>query len=189
MVPLVSGGVHGRTSTRAPVQQNPCMDARVPVHTRSPDPSYKKSYLLSYSTSPCTSASFNGMGMDTGEIVREREAQTSALIRRQQERSERFLRGPIPVSAIAAAGVLPGRALLVLLTIRHRIDITGKPTVSLPAAVMREFGFDRFAKSRALVELEGAGLIRVQRVAGRAVLVSLASKRTEGGKNASGSVP
>ena len=27
---------------------------------------------------------------------------------------------------------------------------------------MREFGFDRFAKSRALVELERAGLIRVQ---------------------------
>ena len=54
---------------------------------------------------------------------------------------------------------------------------------------MREFGFDRFAKSRALVELEGAGLIRVQRVAGRAVLVSLASKRTEGTKNAIGLSP
>jgi DNA-binding MarR family transcriptional regulator len=83
------------------------------------------------------------------------------------------------VSVIATAGALPGRALLVLLAIRHRIDISGKPQVSLPAAVMRDFGLDRFAKSRALAGLERAGLIRVKRAQGRAVQVSLSQKRTK----------
>lgn len=186
VVPLVSGGMHGRTGTGAPVQQDLCMDARVPVHTRSPGPSYKESYIISNNIS---SYDTNTGTRDGENVVRESEVQTSALRRKLVNRSERFLRGPIPLSHIIAAGALPGRALLVLLAIRHRIDLAGKPRVSLPAAVMRDFSFDRFAKSRALVELERIGLIQVHRVKGHPALVSLVSKRTGGRENAGRSVP
>jgi hypothetical protein len=75
---------------------------------------------------------------------------------------------------------LPGRPLPVWLAIWHRVALTGKPWVSLPANVMADFRFDRTVKARALAQLEGAGLIRAKRQPGRPVLVSLVSKRTGG---------
>ena len=67
----------------------------------------------------------------------------------------------MPLDVVATAGALPGRALLVLLARWHRVDLTGRLRVALTAGVMQEFGFDKFVKRRALMELEGAGLIRV----------------------------
>ena len=105
---------------------------------------------------------------------------TAVLRRRQQRRSKRFLKGPVPLDVVATAGALPGRALLVLLAIWHRVDLTGRLRVALTAGVMQEFGFDKFVKRRALMELEGAGLICVQRVKGRATTVELISRCTPG---------
>ena len=95
----------------------------------------------------------------SGEDIREREVPTSALRRVKQRRSENFLRGPIPICLISAVLELPRRPLPVLLAICHRIALTGKPWVSLPERVMAEFKFDRKMKSRALIEMERAGLI------------------------------
>jgi hypothetical protein len=106
---------------------------------------------------------------------------TSALREARQRSSERFLKGPIPVSTIAAAAQLPSRfALPVLLAVRYCLDISGKPWASLSAKTMMAFGFDKDAKARALRELESVGLIRVKRSPGRPVVVSLASKRAGG---------
>ena len=152
-------------------------------------PSYKGSYFLSYSVSPNVSMLYPNTHTGAGEDIREREVPTSASRWARQRRPEPFLRGPIPVRLIGAALDLPGRPLPVLLAIWHRVAVTGKPWVSLPANVMADFRFDRTVKARALAELERAGLIRVKRTPGRPVLVSLASKRTEGDENASGSIP
>jgi hypothetical protein len=66
----------------------------------------------------------------------------------------------------------------VLLAIWHRVALTGKPWVTLPATVMTDFRVGRATKARALAELERAGLIRVKRNSGRPALVSLVRKRT-----------
>jgi DNA-binding transcriptional regulator YhcF (GntR family) len=58
-----------------------------------------------------------------------------------------------------------------LLAIWHRVALTGKPWVSLPSNVMADFRFGPSVKSRAIAELERAGLIRVRR--GQPVMVSL----------------
>jgi hypothetical protein len=101
----------------------------------------------------------------------EREIPTTALRRKQERSSAQFIRGPIPVQSVAAAGKLPGRALAVWLAVRYRVDITGLSAVTLPATTRAAFGLDRRAASRALRELELAGLVRVVRVKGRAAVI------------------
>lgn len=87
--------------------------------------------------------------------------------------TERFLKGPILLEPLATASCLPGKALAVYITLRHRCDLEGKTTVSLPAALLSKFGVDRDAKARALRVLEEAGLILVERAAGRAARITL----------------
>ena len=104
------------------------------------------------------------------------EVETAALRQSRQRRSGRFLKGPIPLPPIAAAARLPGQALAVLLATHHQVALTGRPSVSLPAALLREFGVSRDAKARALHQLERAGLIRVERAPGRAAWVGLSGQ-------------
>ncbi|QGY03622.1 hypothetical protein MMSR116_18300 [Methylobacterium mesophilicum SR1.6/6] len=85
----------------------------------------------------------------------------------------RFLKGPIPLESLAVASRLPGKALAVYIALRHRCDLEGKNTVSLPAALLRSFGVDRDSKARALRVLENAGLIQVERTPGRAARITL----------------
>jgi DNA-binding MarR family transcriptional regulator len=102
------------------------------------------------------------------------EVETAALRQSRRRRSDRFLKGPIPLHLIAAAARLPGRALAVLLAVHHQMTLAGKPSVSLPSGLLAEFGIDRDAKARVLHQLEQAGLIRVERTLGRAARVRLA---------------
>ena len=132
---------------------------------RAPGPSPKESPEKSYWESPKESLCTSGPTREVGPG--EREVMTSALLRARRRSSERFLKGPIPVSTIAAAVRLPSRfALPVLLAIRYCVDVAGKPWVSLSAKTLAAFGFDQDAKARALRELEGAGLVRVKRPRG-----------------------
>ena len=189
VVTLSKGGVRGRNSGVAAAQPPGCVDATVALHACNPVSSYTKSYLLSHSHVSPNSTSMWTPGVDCPlgtldsfvvDDIPEREVRTAVLRRRQQRRSKRFLKGPVPLDVVATAGALPGRALLVLLAIWHRVDLTGRLRVALTAGVMQEFGFDKFVKRRALMELEGAGLIRVQRVKGRATTVELISRCTPG---------
>ena len=124
-----------------------------------------------------------------GEDIREREVPTSASRWARQRRPEPFLRGPIPVRLIGAVLDLPGRPLPVLLAIWHRVAVPGSRGCHCRPTSWRTSVSTGTVKARALAELERAGLIRVKRTPGRPVLVSLASKRTEGGENVSGSIP
>ena len=111
-------------------------------------------------------------------MISEREVPTSASRRIEQQRSGLYLRGPVPVRLIGAVLDLPGRPLPVFLAIWHRVELTGKSWVSLPAAVMAAFRISQPIKSRAMTELERAGLIRVKRAPGRPTLVSLTVRRS-----------
>lgn len=88
--------------------------------------------------------------------------------------ARRFLK-KTPLDPLQRAARLPGRALHVYLAIRHRCDLRREPRVTLPAAYLQAFGIGKDAKRRALAELETAGLIHVERLAGRTARVTLVS--------------
>jgi hypothetical protein len=102
--------------------------------------------------------------------------------RRREEREgsrrrpgDRFLKSP-PLDALIAAGKLPGKALLVYMAIRHRLDLTEKHRkfeTTLPVGVMQDFRVDRRAKDRALASLRSAGLISIKRSPGHPARISL----------------
>src|SRR5262245_60145274 len=65
-------------------------------------------------------------------------------------------------------------ALIVALYVYRRTHVCRSQTVTLPAGELAELGIDRRDKNKALVKLEAAGLIRLERVAaGRSTKVTL----------------
>jgi hypothetical protein len=92
---------------------------------------------------------------------------------------EPFLKGPILLRQLAAASQLSGRALALLLLVHYRTDIEGKSWITLPGHLLASWGIDRDANRRALRQLEGAGLVRLDRRKGyrtRVHLLSMAKK-------------
>ena len=85
----------------------------------------------------------------------------------------RFLKGPVPWLWIVVAAALPGSALLVGLCLWRLAGAMKCKTISLGNADLRPLGIDRASKSRALRNLEGAGLIQVARERGRFPKVTL----------------
>ena len=75
----------------------------------------------------------------------------------------KFLKGPVPWSWIKAAARLPGSALAVGLTLWRLSGATKSKTVRLANSETEALGVGRSAKSRALVALERAGLVIVER--------------------------
>ena len=87
--------------------------------------------------------------------------------------SDRFLKGPIPWNWIIRASQLPGNALAVGLCLWRLKGATKRTDIVLSNSEVEPFGLDRSAKSRALTELERAGLIKLQRKPGRWATVTL----------------
>lgn len=80
----------------------------------------------------------------------------------QQVNDGEFLAGPIRMGWIEAAAKLPGAALPVALAVRHLSVMRGRDWVVLSNTAVKRFGVSSSAKARAVVVLEGAGLIEVQ---------------------------
>ena len=65
-------------------------------------------------------------------------------------------------------------ALVVAMYIYRRTHVCRSQTVTLPAGELAELGIDRRDKNKALVKLEAAGLIRIERMAiGQSAKVTL----------------
>ena len=88
---------------------------------------------------------------------------------------ERFLKGPIPWSWISAASVAAGRGsgLKVAIALWHMAGIRNQPTIVLHRRLLDELGVDRHAAYRGLRALERAGLVAVERHAGRLPRVTI----------------
>lgn len=87
---------------------------------------------------------------------------------------ERFLRGPIPLDWLIAAGRLTGRALHVALAIWYQAGRQRKGEVGFSARLPADlFEMDRSTATRALRDLERAGLVQVTWAPGRAPRVRL----------------
>ena len=114
-----------------------------------------------------------GKFVPTGEII---EAQTGELDHVEIVRSgidNRFLKGPVPWKWIVRAFQLRGKALLLGLCLWRLRGATGRSTVWLSNSELKPFGIDRAAKSRGLAALEKAGLVAVNREAGRWPIITL----------------
>lgn len=73
----------------------------------------------------------------------------------------RFLKGPVPMSWLAAAAKLPGKALAVGVALWRLSGAVKSRTVILSNAEVEVLGVDRNAKSRALRALQQEGLVSV----------------------------
>jgi hypothetical protein len=111
------------------------------------------------------------------ETIKETEVETSLVRGSKPRRSDRFLKGHIPLKEIATASCLLGKALALLLAIHHRIDLTRNTSVTLPSGLLAGLGISRDAKARGLKQLEQAGLIRVTRSSGQGARIELQSTR------------
>ena len=84
-----------------------------------------------------------------------------------------FIRGPIPEVWVARAFTVSSRALVVGLVLWKLAGMRKGKTVRLSAAASRLWGLSRSTRSRALHDLEAAGLVRVQRLRGRMAVVTI----------------
>lgn len=98
------------------------------------------------------------------------------IVRAAQKRfpnGERFLKGPVPMRWLNAAGCLPGKAVQVAVCIWHLSGLTKSLEVKVTSKYLREMGVTRHAGYRALKVLEGRGLITVERHRGRSPVVTI----------------
>lgn len=116
------------------------------------------------------------------ENVRLPETQTHASAETWPARSlkpprhtkgQRFLRGPIPWTWIAAAGATPGRGLHVGVALWLESGMGHSATVVLSYVRLAEMGVNRYAARRGLRALEKTGLVSVERRRGRSPRVTI----------------
>ena len=105
--------------------------------------------------------------------VDERAIKTAWTDAGHKRKAGRFLKGPILVALLQGAARLPGVAFQVYIAARHRADLNRSETVTLPTGYLRGWGVSPDAKLRALMMLERAGLIRVERPPGKTSRVTL----------------
>ena len=86
-----------------------------------------------------------------------------------------FLKGPIPMDWLSAAGKLPGKAFHLGIAIWWLANMANTKKVKLTARALDYVGISRDASSDALKRMEVRGLIRVQRLPGQRPIVEILS--------------
>jgi DNA-binding MarR family transcriptional regulator len=86
---------------------------------------------------------------------------------RSNQTTDKFLKGPVPWNWIEKAARLPGKSLAVGLCIWRLMGATRSNTIKLSNRECEALGITRHAKSRALRQLEAAGLIAAEHHRGR----------------------
>ena len=90
-----------------------------------------------------------------------------------QPKSEPFLKGPIPITWLNRAALLPGKAINVALAIRWLSDMNANSAIKLSRKSMALFNFSSDAASDAIRRLESGGLIKVQRRPGQRPMIEI----------------
>jgi hypothetical protein len=88
-------------------------------------------------------------------------------------RPDLFLKGPIPLTWLALAATLPGKALAIGMLIWFLQGVQKRRTVKLAPSWLRRFSIERQAAYRALKALEHARLITVARKRGESPMVTI----------------
>jgi hypothetical protein len=84
---------------------------------------------------------------------------THGKIRVKSRQPGPFLKGPVPMDWIYAAGGLPGQCLHVGIVLWHEVGIAGSRTVKFRPSKASRYGMHRDTSRRALKRLQKAGLI------------------------------
>lgn len=92
---------------------------------------------------------------------------------RGRGRRQLFLKGPVPLDWLKAAGQLPGRALHVAVVLQFLYGFRQSDELVLSQRWLSVFGVKRHSAYRALRALEKAGLVLVTRQAGHAPRVEV----------------
>ena len=116
------------------------------------------------------------------------KAETGVARKRKAARDRLFIPSTAwpELAAVVAAG-MSGRAVGLWLAIRMQARLEGQEWVRVRTHLRESLGFtNRAAHSRAVTELERAGLIEVRRRKGYAPLVRLVPSRTDDGDESRG---
>lgn len=88
---------------------------------------------------------------------------------------EKFLKGPVPLIWLIAAGELPGKTMVVGVGLWFLSGLTGSKTVKPTGKLWKSLSISRQAAYRAIAALEKRGLVEVIRQPGCAPVVTLRS--------------
>ncbi len=101
-------------------------------------------------------------------------------IRKKSDRSSKmFIKGPIPLGWITKAAGVGGKTLHVAMALWFLVGLKRSRTVTLSQSKLKLFGVSRQASYRALLRLEDAGLVLVDRHPGRNATVTILSTDTD----------
>jgi hypothetical protein len=89
------------------------------------------------------------------------------------ERLDKEFFPPLPGRLFTRLAPLPGKAFAVYMVLRLRSRLEKKPTVTLTTAYLRRFGITRRQKEHALVCLEAAELLTIDRTNGKNPRITL----------------
>ncbi len=95
--------------------------------------------------------------------IHKKDPLTEKRITKKQRQRGRFIKGPIPLSWIHKASILPGKALHVGMLIWHLVGLENSKTVKVKPTLCTQSGISRHSKYRALKALAASGLIRIER--------------------------
>ena len=108
------------------------------------------------------------------EVQQTWDRQSGSFYRAKRAVTKQFVRGPIPLDWLMVAAQLPGCALAVGVALWHLAGLrSSREDLPLSTERLRPFGVSRHSKDRALRALVHAGLVTVQRKAGRSPRVTL----------------
>jgi hypothetical protein len=79
----------------------------------------------------------------------------------------------MPIASLQRLASLHAKTILVALLLQRQADVVAWPVVRLPIALFNLFGLRRMDVSRALTQLESAGLVRVYRRPGKRSTVTI----------------
>ena len=91
----------------------------------------------------------------------------------RHKQGEKFLMGPIPLSWLAKAAAIPGKALTIGIALWFEVGCNNNATVKASGGLFAKLSVSRNASYRGLRELENRGLVKVDRHRGRSPVVTI----------------
>jgi len=117
---------------------------------------------------------YNGtVNIDDFTNITEIPIRLNGNVRIKQRQTKPFLKGPVPLDWLQAAGRLPGQCLQVGIVLWHEAGIAGSRAVQFRPSKALKFGMHRDTARRALQRLEIARLIAIHHKPGRCLDVQI----------------
>lgn len=95
-----------------------------------------------------------------------------------QRRADHFIAGPIPVTWVAQAAKVNSTAALVGLALWFRAGCEKSRTIKAGRSLWSRFNISRYQAHRALLALQSAGLVTIQRRRGQNLVVTILASRS-----------